>query len=296
MPPYLKAPIFNGKDFCTSHTDTYPAIDPATKSNHAGHYVLITGASKGVGKATAISFAKAGAAGIALAARSSFGDLSSEILAAAKAANKPAPKILELHIDVMSYASVEAGAKTIEKEFGKLDILINNAGFLGPFEEIADSDIDKWWMNYEVNLRGVYWVSKAVLPLMLKGGEKTIVNVSSAGAHGVGTGASGYSGSKYALLRFTEFLMVEYAEQGLLAYSVHPCGAATELGLGMPERMYFVFTDTLEIASDTMVFLTAEKRDWLAGRYVSCPWDMPEFLSREKEIVDGDKLKMRMVW
>jgi NADP-dependent 3-hydroxy acid dehydrogenase YdfG len=58
-------------------------------------------------------------------------------------------------MDVMSYASVEAAAKTIEKEFGRLDILINNAGFLGPFEEIVDSNIDKWWMNYEINLRGV---------------------------------------------------------------------------------------------------------------------------------------------
>lgn len=57
-----------------------------------------------------------------------------------------------------------------------------------------------------------------------------------------------------------------------------------------------MFTDTLEIAADTMCFLTAEKRDWLAGRYVSCPWDMPEFLSKEKEIVEGDKLKMRMTW
>lgn len=49
------------------------------------------------------------------------------------------------------------------------------------------------------------------------------------------------------------------------------------------------------MASDTLVFLTQEKRDWLAGRYVSCGWDMPELLSREKEIVEGDKLKMRMV-
>jgi hypothetical protein len=57
-----------------------------------------------------------------------------------------------------------------------------------------------------------------------------------------------------------------------------------------------VFTDTLELGADTMCFLTAEKRDWLAGRYVNCPWDMPEFLSREEEIVEGDKLKMRMTW
>src|ERR1700759_2025884 len=90
--PSFSVPFSNlllpGKTYCTSHTDTYPAIDPATKSNHTGHYVLITGASKGVGRATALSFAKAGATGIALAARSSFNDLSSEILSAAKSANK----------------------------------------------------------------------------------------------------------------------------------------------------------------------------------------------------------------
>jgi NAD(P)-dependent dehydrogenase (short-subunit alcohol dehydrogenase family) len=74
---------------------------------------------------------------------------------------------------------------------------------------------------------------------MLKGGEKTILNVTSAGAHSVGAGASGYCGSKFALLRFTEFLMAEHGEEGLLAYSVHPCGAATELALGMPEYMSF---------------------------------------------------------
>jgi NAD(P)-dependent dehydrogenase (short-subunit alcohol dehydrogenase family) len=256
MPPYLKEPVYNGwyslppvfrstnwplsgKAFCTSHTDTYPAIDPATKSNHTGHYVLITGASKGVGRATALSFAKAGAAGIAIAARSDFGTLENDILSAAKAAGKALPKVLKLQMDVMSYESVEAGAKTLEKEFGKLDILINNAGYLGPFEPIADGDNLEWWRNYEINLRGVYWVSKACLPLMLKGGEKTIVNVTSAGAHGIGPGASGYQGSKFALLRFTEFLNGDYGEQGLLSYAVHPCGAATELGLGMPERMYF---------------------------------------------------------
>jgi NAD(P)-dependent dehydrogenase (short-subunit alcohol dehydrogenase family) len=114
MPPYLQEPISNGpyllspptfsnrgKPFRTSHTDNYPAVDRATKSNHRGHYVLITGASKGVGRATALSFAKAGAAGIALAVRSSFGTLSSGLLSAAESANKPAPKILELQMDVV---------------------------------------------------------------------------------------------------------------------------------------------------------------------------------------------------
>lgn len=54
--------------------------------------------------------------------------------------------------------------------------------------------------------------------------------------------------------------------------------------------------DTPQVAADVMVFLTRERRDWLAGRYVDCTWDMEEFLAKEDEIVKGDKLKMRMVF
>lgn len=56
-----------------------------------------------------------------------------------------------------------------------------------------------------------------------------------------------------------------------------------------------VLVDTPEMGADAMVFLTQEKREWLAGRYISLNWDMPTFLSREDEIVKGDKLKMRLV-
>lgn len=200
--------------------------------------MLVTGASKGVGRATAIAFAQAGAAGIAIGARSDFGTLEQEMLSAAKAAGKNAPKILKLQLDVMDYASVEKAAKETEKEFGTLDILINNAGYLGDWVPIGETDPKGWWRNYEINIGGTYNVSRAFLPLLLKGKQKTIVNVTSAGAHGLGPGASGYQGSKFALLRFTEFLMVDYADQGLLAYAVHPCGTRTELGSNMPEHMY----------------------------------------------------------
>jgi hypothetical protein len=56
-----------------------------------------------------------------------------------------------------------------------------------------------------------------------------------------------------------------------------------------------VLIDKPELAGDALCFLTSERRDWLAGRYISCNWDMPEFLSQEEEIVQGDKLKMRIV-
>jgi NAD(P)-dependent dehydrogenase (short-subunit alcohol dehydrogenase family) len=138
----------------------------------------------------------------------------------------------------MKYEDVDAAAKEVEKEFGRLDILINNAGYLSPFQSILATPKDDYWRNYEINVRGVYWVTKTFLPLMLKGGEKTIVNLSSRGAMGLRNGGSGYQVTKMAVTKFTEFLMVEYGDQGLLAFSVHPCGALTELGTGMPKDFH----------------------------------------------------------
>jgi NAD(P)-dependent dehydrogenase (short-subunit alcohol dehydrogenase family) len=183
--------------------------------------------------------AQAGAAGIAITGRSDLEDAESQIIAAAKKAGKKAPQLLKLQMDVLEMESVNTAAKEVEKSFPKLDILINNAGYLSAFDPILESNPDDYWRNYEVNIRGVYWVTKANLPFMLKGGEMTIVNVSSAGAHGIRAGGSGYQTTKFALLRFTEYLMAEYGEQGLLAYAVHPCGAVTALGSAMPKDLHF---------------------------------------------------------
>jgi NAD(P)-dependent dehydrogenase (short-subunit alcohol dehydrogenase family) len=200
---------------------------------------------------------------------------------------------------VQDRQTIKTAAAETKKTFGKLDILINNAGYLETFIPVSESDEDDYWTTWEINYRGVYWMTKEFLPLLLdpeyKDGYKTIVNLSSIGAHLIRPGASSYQTTKFALLRFTEFLMAENAEKGLLAYAVHPGGVMTELAMKMPKAVHAVLTDTPEVAADTMVFLTQEKRDWLAGRYISCTWDMKEFLSMENDIVTSDKLKMRLV-
>jgi NAD(P)-dependent dehydrogenase (short-subunit alcohol dehydrogenase family) len=178
-----------------------------------------------------------------------------------------------------------------------LDILINNAGYLSEFKKIADSDVDEYWKNYEVNIKGTYLPTKAFLPLLLSSpaGQKTIINLSSRGAHVLTPGGSGYQLTKFAILRFTEYLMVEYGEQGLLAFNIHPGGIATDVSSRLPEHVVkTTLIDTPEMASDGICWLTQERREWLAGRYMSCNWDMEELMGREREIVEGDKLKMRM--
>jgi NAD(P)-dependent dehydrogenase (short-subunit alcohol dehydrogenase family) len=229
-----------GRFFCDFHYDTYPAIDSVTKSNLKGRSVFITGASRGIGHATAISYAKAGASQIALGARSDLSSLEAEMFSAAKAAGKPEPKILRINLDVQSRQSVENAARETEKAFGGLDILVNNAGYLENSTKLLDSDLDEYWKTWEINYRGVYWVTKAFLPMLIKtkGGLQTIVNVSSIAAHGLRPGGSSYQTSKNALLRFTEFLCSDYADKGILAYAVHPGGVMTELGSRMPEETH----------------------------------------------------------
>lgn len=110
---------------------------------------------------------------------------------------------------------------------------------------------------------------RSFLPLVLKSELKTILNLSSTGAHRTAPGASAYQSSKLTVCRFTEFLMVEHGKEGLIAFSAHPGGVPTELANNMPEYMLKVLTDTPELAADTFVALTAERKEWLGGRYVS---------------------------
>ena len=152
--------------------------------------VLITGASKGIGRAIAISFAKAGASFIAIGARSSLSETEKDITDAAQKAGRKAPKVLSLTLDVSNEESVRSVAEKITGAFGRLDILINNAGYLPGWKPIAESNVDGWWKAYEINVRGTYLVTRAMLPLMLKGGMKTILNMSSLGGNAVRPGAS----------------------------------------------------------------------------------------------------------
>lgn len=82
----------------------------------------------------------------------------------------------------------------MESAFGEggLDVLVNNAGWLERFVPMGESDVDEWWYTWEVNIRGLYLVTRAFLPLVLKSKEKTIVNLSSIGAHMTRPGVSAY--------------------------------------------------------------------------------------------------------
>ena len=210
-----------GDDFtATIHSDVYPFID-SKNANLQGKTVLIVGASKNIGRAIAVSFAQGGASNIAIGGRSDLSATEKAIHDAATAAGKPAPRVLKLTLEVTDQSSIENAAASVEKTFGALDILVHNAGIFtaGP---VLDSDPDSWWNTWDVNIRGPYLVTRAFLPLLLKGGDKTIVYISSVGAFLKSPGLSAYQTSKLSLLRLSEFVSAEYGERGILPFCVHP--------------------------------------------------------------------------
>lgn len=301
----MASDFHTGANFTSKiHSEPYPYI---SQSQHAGHNVLITGAARGIGRAMALAFARAGAAGIAVADLSdeAFGNLASDLLGAAKSNGHEYPQLILHKLDVSDEASVKKCAALVGEEFkGRLEILVNNAGYMTPALSVPESDPETWWRTFEVNVKGPYLMSKYFVPLLLasassssgggQGGQ--MININSVAAHNLRPQASAYGTSKLAALKLTEFLMVEAGEKGLVAYSVHPGGVLTDLARdGMPAETLAGLGDTPELVAEAVAWLTGERREWLAGRYVSATWDMEELVRKREAIVEGDKLKVRLV-
>ncbi|OKL58117.1 hypothetical protein UA08_06586 [Talaromyces atroroseus] len=290
--------LHNGTDYTEHKSEPYPFIDPR-KLNLEGKSVFITGASKGIGAAIATSYASAGASIIGLGARTSQGETVKAIAEAAKAAGRVAPKVFEYELDVTSLASIEKVAAKFRDDDanGRLDILVNNAGYLPSFVPIAKSDPDDWWRGWEVNVKGVYMLTRAMIPIMLndRQSDRTIVTLTSTSAHRVSYGGSSYQMTKLVNLRFCEFIAAEYGQDGFLAYAVNPGRVATDMGEKVALDTGITLEDSPELCANTISFLTSEKRDWLQGRYISALWDMEKLLERRDEIVKNDYLKVRMV-
>lgn len=282
------------------HGATYDYISPL-KLDLTGKHILITGAawSNGIGYATATAFARAGASAIALSDIHEISeDLVRQLKQAALDAGRQKPVVLRCTVDIASLESVRRMHETILQEFdGRLDILVNNAAHQEPYEPFLDSDPTTYWKTWEVNVQGLFNMVRSFLPMQLstRDGLCTIINVSSSGALSARAGNGAYRTSKLAILRWTESLQLDYGSQGLLAYCVNPGAIKTEITKVVPQKVRDALPHHPSIAGDTIVWLATERKDWLAGRYVSCPWDMEELAKRKDEIVGMDKLKISMV-
>ncbi|RXV67060.1 short-chain dehydrogenase [Roseovarius sp. A46] len=185
-----------------------------------GKCVLITGASKGIGAATARVFAEAGA-NVALVARN--GD------AIAKLAGEIGPSAIAIPCDVSRYWEMEAAVEACHTAFGRLDVLINNAGVIAPIAMLAEADPDAWGHAIDINLKGVFNGMRAALPGMMDRGEGTIITVSSGAAHNALEGWSAYCASKAGAAMLTRSADLEARGAGVRVMGLSPGTVATDM-------------------------------------------------------------------
>ncbi len=189
----------------------------------AGQSALITGASRGIGAATAVAFAEAGV-NVVLAARNA--DDLTQVAAQVRAAGAQA----HVHAcDVSRYGEVKAGVDRTLEAFGRLDILVNNAGLIDPIARLADSDPEAWVRAADVNYHGVYYGLRAALPTMAEAGSGVVVNVSSGAAVGALEGWSHYCSSKAAALSLTRCADKEMRDRGIRVVGLSPGTVATDM-------------------------------------------------------------------
>jgi len=182
--------------------------------------VLITGASRGIGAAAAYRFAEAGARVVLLARN---GERVAEV------AGEIGQSALAVPCDVSRYWEVEAAVGAALSTFGRLDVLVGNAGVIEPIARLAEVDPVAWSSAIEVNLKGILHGMRAALPVMLEQGGGTVLTISSGAAHGPVEGWSSYCASKAGAYMLTRMCHKEYGAAGIRALGLSPGTVATEM-------------------------------------------------------------------
>ena len=187
-----------------------------------GKVVAITGASSGIGEATALACARAGAT-VSLAARR--GD---RLEAVVKRIEDEGGRALAIVTDVSNEQQASEFITRTNDELGQLDVLVNNAGvmLLGPVE---DAPLDEWRRMIDANVMGVLYCTHAALPIMRAQGSGHFVNISSTAGRNARAGAAVYNLTKFGVVAFSEALRQEIVPDGIRVTVIEPGAVGTEL-------------------------------------------------------------------
>ena len=253
---------------------------------------LVTGGSRGIGKALAIALAQSGRR-VAAASR--------------RPAGLSDAGILSLAADVTSEADVRAMVAAVEEKLGPIDLLVNNAGIGGPFGPTWETDAAEWWRCQEVNYKGPFLCSHAVLPGMVARRRGRIINIAS----GAGTVSipymSAYVTGKAALIRLTEVLAGELRRHGVSVFAIQPGTVRTDMSLGVVQseagRRWLPWVQevfdkhedvTTQPAEELVLYLAGGKADALSGRLFSAPGAPANLEGAEERILRDDLNVLRL--
>ncbi|WP_409367046.1 3-ketoacyl-ACP reductase [Lysinibacillus sp. 38-6] len=202
----------------------------------SGKTALITGAGRGIGRATAIAFAKEGI-NVGLVGRTL-----ENLQQVADELSAYDVKVALATADVANLQSITTAVESIRAELGPIDILVNNAGIskFGKFLELSPED---WTNIVDVNVKGVYYTTRAVLPEMIERASGDIINISSTAGQKGAPITSAYSASKAAVIGMSESLMLEVRKHNIRVVTLTPSTVATDMAVelqltdGNPEKV-----------------------------------------------------------
>lgn len=270
-----------------------------------GKIAIITGGSRGIGKAVAKAFLENGAS-VMLSARSK-----EELEATRTELTRGGRNVEIFPADVSKKTDVKALVKKTLDTFGAVDILVNAAGTYGAIGPVASVDLEKWKEAFTINLFGTVDVIQEALPVFVKAGRGKIINFSG-GGDGPFPHFTSYSSSKVAVVRFTESLAKEVKENNIDVNAVAPGAVNTKIledGLKAGEKLvgketYERFLKqkkeggvSPEKAAALCVFLASGDSDGLSGKLVSAVWDKWNEWSKDdiKRLMASDLLTLRRV-
>jgi len=230
-----------------------------------GKVALVTGGSRGLGRADALALAEAGADVVV-----------ADILDAEKTANDVRAmggKCVSIKMDVTSMEEVQGGVDRIKKEFGSVDILVNNAATLDHIGQILEQKEKLWERDLRVNLTGTYHCARAVWPYMKEKGWGRIINMASVAGTLGGFGQASYATTKAGIIGFTKTLALEGARYGINCNVVCPGIINSESFQVIPpemrerliKRTAFRKPGEPEDVANAIVFLVSDKAKYITG-------------------------------
>ena len=270
-----------------------------------GQIAVITGSGRGIGRAIALAYAREGAK-LALAARSE-----TELQETVSAVSELGAEAIAVRTDVTSQEDTERLAHRVVERFGRIDVLVNNAGNSGPVGPLHVNDIADWVNTINVNLTGTFLVCRAVIPLMLERSGGKIINLSGAGATNAWSNMSAYCSSKAAVVRLTEVLAQELDGKGITVNALGPGSVHTSMWDRMTEEAAQAGADfihqlglrvtsgggaSIDECAELAVWLASSESGVLTGRLISATTDDFRGLPlRIAEIMAGDAYTLRRV-
>ncbi|NGO40559.1 3-oxoacyl-ACP reductase FabG [Limisphaera ngatamarikiensis] len=229
---------------------------------------VVTGASRGLGRAIALKLAGAGA-DVALLAR----DVQ-RLSSVAEEIRQRGRRALPLPCDVSSESDVAAAAGEIRKAFGVVHILVNSAG-INIRKPITDFTLEEWHRVLDTNLTGVFLMCRALIPLMRGQGYGRILNLTSIMSHVALPGRTAYAASKTGLLGFIRALALELAPEGITVNGISPGPVATEMNRPLLENpeLHREFTARIPMArwgteeeiAALALYLCSDEAGWITG-------------------------------